>query len=171
MKRVVMIIAPQMFRDEEYFQPKEIFQDAGIQVTTASAVKGDCRGKLGAVVAADTLLAEVDPALFDAVIFIGGGGAACYIDDPAALSLARDAFNRGKLVCAICMAPLILAASGILKGKRATVFADDAPELVKSGADYTGKDVETDGRIITASGPSAARAFGETIVKALRKTA
>ena len=166
-KRAVMVIAPRMFRDEEYFQPEEILRSAGIGVTTASAVKGLCRGKLGAEVFAGTLVGEIDPAAYDAVIFIGGGGAACYVDDPAALSLARAAYAQGKLVCAICMAPLILAASGILKGKRATVFADDAPGLEKAGAVYTGGDVEIDGNIITASGPSAAEGFGKAIVRAL----
>jgi protease I len=39
--------------------------------------------------------------------------------------------------------------------------------LKGGGATYTGNDVEEDGKIITACGPKAAKAFGEAIVKAL----
>jgi protease I len=168
MKKVVMIIAPEQFRDEEYFKPKEIFERAGMSVVTASAVKGACRGKLGGAAVSEMLVADIDPAQFDAVVFVGGGGAARYIDDPDALALAQNAYGQGKLVAAICVAPLILAAAGILIGKKATVFESDAPELSEAGALYTAKDVEIDGKIITGAGPFAATKFGEAVVKALQ---
>ncbi len=167
MKKALLIIAPEKFRDEEYFQTKEVLEAAGIAVDTASRVKGDCSGKLGGTAVAGMTLAQVDPAGYDAVVFVGGGGAEVYIGDPLAHAIARKAYDSGRLVAAICIAPLILAAAGLLKGRRSTVFETDSAELVKSGAVYTGRDVEVDGRIVTGAGPFASRAFGEAIVKSL----
>ena len=62
-----------------------------------------------------------------------------------------------------------MAKSGILKGKRATVFPGDSKELINNGANYTAAPVERDGNIITAAGPQAAGDFGEEIVRALRE--
>ena len=40
-------------------------------------------------------------------------------------------------------------------------------KIVGAGVNYTGKDMEIDGNIITASGPKAADKFGEALVKTL----
>ncbi|MDP2905114.1 MAG: DJ-1/PfpI family protein, partial [Candidatus Omnitrophota bacterium] len=72
------------------------------------------------------------------------------------------------IVAGICSASVTLARSGILKGRRATVFSGDAGEIIKSGAEYTGRPVEIDGKIITASGPLAAGEFGRELVKAIQ---
>jgi protease I len=116
----------------------------------------------------DMLLKEVNIQDFDAIIFIGGAGAAEYFDDPVAHKLAKDAYASGKIVAAICVAPVILARAGLLQGKKATAWESEGDQLRSLGADYTGKPVEVDGKIITAAGPFAAKDFGEAIVKALR---
>ena len=63
------------------------------------------------------------------------------------------------------IAPTILAAAGILKHKRATVFADSKKSQVKfleeHGASYTGAHVEVDGQLITGDGPDSADEFGK----------
>jgi protease I len=42
-------------------------------------------------------------------------------------------------------------------------------KLTNKGAECTGKDVERDGNIITASGPQAAKEFGNAIAQALKE--
>ncbi|MHC4365802.1 MAG: DJ-1/PfpI family protein, partial [Planctomycetota bacterium] len=49
----------------------------------------------------------------------------------------------------------------------ATAFSTEKYKLKRSGAQYTGADVERDGLIITANGPKAAAQFGKAIVDAL----
>lgn len=56
-----------------------------------------------------------------------------------------------------------------LSGKKATAWPGAKDDLEAGGADYTGGAVAVDGKIITASGPAAAREFGEKIVEALEK--
>ncbi|OQA92198.1 MAG: putative cysteine protease YraA [Elusimicrobia bacterium ADurb.Bin231] len=169
MKKVVIIIAKNSFRDEEYLVPKEILQNAGVEVVTASSSIGVAYGKLGAVVNVDIILRDIDVKKFDAVIFVGGGGATSYFDDKQAHRIAVESVNNKKVLAAICVAPVILARAGALKGKKATVFSSEIKEIEKYGAVYTNKNIERDGFIITASGPSAARDFGEKILLALNE--
>lgn len=168
MKKVVMIIAHENFRDEEFLVPAEILELNGTEVKVASSKLGPAKGKLGAMVKPDMLLKEVNIKDFDAIVFVGGPGAAEYFDDPVAHKLAKDAYASGKIVSAICIAPVILAKAGLLQGKKATVWESEGALLKSLGADYTGKPVEIDGKIITAAGPFAAKDFGEELVKALK---
>ena len=166
-KKVVMIIAFQMFRDEEYDQPKQILEKAGFQVVTASSQLGTASGKFGMTAKVDVLLEDVKVDDYAAVLFIGGPGSHGYYDDPKAHAIAQEAIQLGKLLGAICAAPGILAHAGVLKGKKATVHEGDIAALKQGGAIYTGNGVEIDGKIITATGPSTAKDWGEAIVKAL----
>jgi protease I len=169
MKKAVMIIAENNFRDEELFEPKEILQNAGIEVKVASTNLNPAKGALGASVKPDLLVSKIKPGDFDALIFVGGGGASQYWSDPLAHKLAKEALSLNKVIGAICIAPVTLAKAGLLKGKKATVFSSEAGQLKAAGAIYTGKNLEKDGNIITASGPFAAKEFGEEIKKALLK--
>jgi protease I len=169
MKKVVMIIASGNFRDEELLDTKRVLERNGIEVKVASGTLRSVEGMLGAKVRPDILVADINTKDFDAIVFVGGSGASEYWDDPLAHKLAQSAISENKIVAAICIAPVTLARAGVLKGKRATVFSSEIAELKASGANYTGKPVEKDGNIITADGPSAARAFAEEIVRALSK--
>ncbi|HEY8393057.1 MAG TPA: DJ-1/PfpI family protein [Capillibacterium sp.] len=168
-KKAVLVIAERTFRDEEYLVPKDLLARAGVEVVTASTTAGEAVGKLGHKVRPDILISQVKAEDYDALVFVGGGGAAQYFADETAHQLARDFVHAGKVVAAICIAPVILARAGVLRGKRATVFPDGVPELKKAGAIYTAQRVERDGRIITGNGPEAAEAFGQEILGQLRQ--
>lgn len=167
MKKILMVIAQQNFRDEEYEEPKEIFLKAGFEVKTVAERRGEALGKLGARAWADFPFAEANVHNFDAVVFVGGPGAAHYFHDDEALNLVKDFEREGKLLAAICIAPSILANAGVLQGKKATVFPSEKENLQAKGAIYTGKPVEADGNIITASGPEAAEEMAGKIVEML----
>jgi protease I len=166
-KKAVFVIAQDNFQDEEFLRPKEVLEQNGIEVTVASTTLNEATGMLGGRVKPDILVSDVNARDFDAVVFIGGSGATQYLNDPLAHQLASEAVNADKVVGAICIAPAILANAGLLKGKRATVFSQEGNTLKSGGADYTARPVEKDGNIITASGPEAAREFGEELVKKL----
>ena len=144
MKTVALVIAERIFRDEEYQQPKEILDRNGIKVFTASTTLVNAIGKLGMVVQPDILLKHLCQQELDALIFIGGGGSSQYFDDLNAHETARYFNKPGKIVGAICIAPVILARAGILKGRKATVFPDGKDDLEKEGAVYTKARVEID---------------------------
>lgn len=168
MKKVVMIIADNNFRDEELLDTKAILEKNDIKVIIASTTQDDVYGILGAKVKANILLKNVLAEDFDAVIFVGGSGAEQYWNDPVALNLAKKAYELKKIVAAICIAPVILANAGILEDKKATVWSSEKQRLKDKDVFYSGKTVEIDENIITADGPQSASEFGEAISKALR---
>ena len=171
-KKIVMIIAFQGFQDIEYANTRAEIEKRGYDITVVSSSLGEATGKFGKRVAVDNLLNEVSVDEYDAVVFIGGPGAAEYIDNGTAHNLAKEAIKKNKVLAAICIAPDILAKAGVLKGKKATVWSsiiDRRPIkiLEDNGAIYVDRPVVVDGKIITANGPSAAKEFGETITKLL----
>jgi protease I len=103
---------------------------------------------------------------YDAILFIGGPGSFDYYNNSTCHKIAQEAVKEGKILGAICAAPGILAHAGVLAGKKATMF-EDTGVLKQFGAEYTGKDVEVDGKIITATGPDTAKAWAERIIKEL----
>jgi protease I len=165
-KKVVMIIAPENFRDEEYFDTKESLERMGVDVKVASISNPAISGIDKREVEVDMLLNDVTDA-FDGIVFVGGGGAKVYFDNQTALDLARKYYEDGKIVAAICIAPLILGHAGIMSDKKATCWEGGAKDLVDFGAQYTASDVEIDGNIITANGPKSSENFGKKVAKAL----
>jgi protease I len=164
-KSALMVIAFEKFRDEEYAEPKKVLEDAGFRVATASIQTGTAKGKFGLEAPVDLALKDVKAADYDTVVFVGGPGSHGYFNDPTAQAIAREAHDAGKIVAAICAAPSILANAGLLKGRTATSFPDQGPNLTAGGANFTGKGLEIDGNIITADGPAHAKEFGQAIVK------
>jgi protease I len=167
MNKVVFITAPEAFRDEEYYNPKKILEDENIEVITASVKIGELRGRFGFKTTSTFLIQDINPNDFDAIVYIGGSGSAIFFDNRYALNLANDFFKQQKPTASICIAGVILANAGILKGTKATVFIDGKEALVKGGAVYTGNPLEVDGNIITANGPGAAEEFGKAVLKSL----
>lgn len=166
MSKILTIIAPKGYQDIEYNDPKEILIKEGHQIVTASTEK-KAEGALGGTTDTDILLNDVKVNDYDAVIFVGGPGSVTYFTHQQALKIAKEFFNKGKLTCAICAAPGILAYAGVLTGKRATCHPSVADILIKNSIIYTASSVEKDGKIITAAGPSSAKDFGKVIAKNL----
>ena len=166
-KSILMVIAAGKFRDEELFHTKEVIEQNGGKVTIASTTIEPVTGMLGGKAKPDILLSSADPSKYDAVIFVGGGGAQQYFNDPTAHTLAKKTVEKSRTLGAICIAPSILANAGLLKGRKATSFSSEKGNLAKKGADYTGEPVTVDGDIVTGEGPTAAKKFGAAIVQCL----
>jgi protease I len=166
--RALLIIASNKFRDEELFETQKILNENQIETAIASTKVGKIEGMLGGNATAKYLISEVKVDDYDAVIFIGGIGAREYFDNETALNIARESYTKKKILAAICIAPTILGKAELLEDKRVTAYASEKVRLLKAKAKYTGSDIEKDGNIITASGPTASRQFAAAIVEALK---
>jgi protease I len=164
MKNALLIIAQNGFQDHELDGTRAGLLEAGFTVTLASTKVGECTGKFGGTEHALIALKDIDGSMYDRIGYIGGPGAHALRDDADAKRIAVDTVNAGKPLGAICIAPTILAAAGVLNGRNATVWNQDGEQsgyIEQHGARYTGESVTTDGLIITADGPQSAVEFGK----------
>ncbi len=172
-KKIAMMIAFKDFRDEEYFVPKGILEAAGAEIKTASTQKGKAIGADGGETEVDLLVSELNPADFDAIVFIGGPGALKYLDNEDSYQVAKETVSQNKVLAAICIAPVIFAKAGVLEGKKATVWSSPLDKsairiLEERGVIYQREPVVVDNKIATADGPLAAKQFGEAIINLLK---
>ena len=170
-QKILMIVAPEKFRDEEFFHPREVFEKNGYKVVVGSTRLGTATGVKGGDVKVDILIDNASADEYDAIAISGGGGSKVFLWENKSLHrLLNDAFSKGKIVSAICISPVVLAKAGLLKGKNSTIFnAPDAiEEMKKAGAKLKSDSVVRDSTIITGNGPECAYAFGEEIIKALK---
>jgi protease I len=166
-KKIVMIIAERMFEASEFKELKDVFEQEGAKIIVACSTLSEASGSglYVLTVKPDILITDIETKNFNAIVFIGGIGCAEYFDNPIAHKIAKQALDQGKIIAAICGAPVILANAGLLQGKKATTSR--SYNIKQKGAIYTGNPVERDGNIITANGPAASKQFAEKIVAAL----
>jgi len=126
MALVLMIVAPERFRDEELFDTQAELMQAGQRTIVASTRTGLCPGSQGGQVVAELALDQVHCGDYVAVVFVGGGGSKLLFHNADALRIAREMAQDGKIVAAICLAPVILANAGVLNGHQATVAGTEA---------------------------------------------
>lgn len=171
MEKALIIVAQAGFQPIEYSDTRAELEKAGINVTVASIKSGEATGNDGRIIKVDKAITSANQEDYDAVVLIGGPGAARQlINNNDVFKLAQSFEKSKKIVAAICIAPVALANAGLLKGKNATVWNGDGEQdsiLTHKGANYTGDDVTVDGKTITANGPMAAKQFGKTIAKIL----
>jgi len=166
-KKAALIIGSQNFQDVELFETKRILDAALVQTVIASTRTGVIQGVLGNVAEASIPVNRLKVDDYDAIIFIGGPGAAEYANNPAIMNMVRETVRKGKVLGAIGVAPTILANANVLSGIRATSFLSERDRLLQAGAIYTVFAVERERSIITATGPDAAVQFGRVITNAL----
>jgi len=141
----------------------DVLRRGGVEVTTAALAASPVTGSHAIQVAADTLLDAVEASMFDAVVLPGGPAAKRLRDDERVQKLVQNAARSGKLVAALCAAPIALEAAGVLTGKRATVY----PGNELPSAQVVEERVVVDGNIVTSRGPGTALEFSLALVEKL----
>ncbi len=169
---IVLVAAPEGFRDEELFVPEDVFSGAGAFVLTASTTRKPIYGSQGGSTLPDLHIEDVRVDSLNAIVIAGGKGAREYLwSNEALLRKVSEANEKGKVIGAICISGAIPALAGIMRGRRGTVYPDpEAVDLVrKSGESYVDEGVVVDGNVVTAAGPQYAREFAEAILALLRQ--
>ena len=170
--RILMVVAPRNFRDEELLVPKQLFESKGwtVQIASKNLRPGEfATGMLGAKIRADLDILQAKTKDYDAVIFVGGSGSTVFHNDQNAHMLAFQAYDTGKVTAAICAATSTLANARVLVGKKATGWPSERENITAKSAGYTGEDVTVTGKVVTGKGPASARKFAEAIAKLLEQ--
>lgn len=143
-----------------------ILRRAGIEAVSASLDGHPIRGSRGTMLIPDTSLDEALKRDFDMVVLPGGQpGTNNLKSDARIIKLLQHMATKGRYVCAICAAPSVMAAAGLLDGKHATSFPgalDAFPKVSRQP-----QAVVEDGKLITSRGPGTAMDFALTLVERL----
>lgn len=135
--------------------PYEVLRSVpGWEVEFVAAERGEVRTDSGAVgLSADRAFAEVgEPEI---LLVPGGVGTRTVMNDEGLLDFLRRIDATTKWTTSVCTGSLLLAAAGLLEGKRATGHWAWLEPLREYGAEpVSGRYVE-DGKTITAAGVSA----------------
>jgi putative intracellular protease/amidase len=135
--------------------PYEVLRNVpGWEVRTVAPRKGEVRSENGSLgLVADHALAEItDP---DIVLLPGGWGSRALMKDAGMLEWVREVDRSTKWTTSVCTGSLILAAAGLLEGKKATSNWLVLDTLAEFGADPVGGRFVEDGKVVTAAGVTA----------------
>ena len=148
----------------------------GARITFVAEHAGPVRTDNGMLtLIAERSLAEV--AHPDILLVPGGPGEVAARAGGAVLEWVRTADETSTWTTSVCTGSLILAAAGLLQGRRATGHWLAMDELARLGATPVAERVVIDGKIVTAAGVSAgidmaltfvAQIAGETVAQAIQ---
>ncbi len=163
----ILVPLAEGFEEIEAVAIVDVLRRAGLEVTTAGLTDGAVTGSHGITVQADALLGEVDPSSFEAVVLPGGmPGTLHLMEDERVLGAVRALHERGGLTAAICAAPRVLAAAGVVDGVPVTSHPSVRGEL--GAADVrAGPRVVKAGRVVTSQGAGTAIEFALDLVEEL----
>lgn len=106
--------------------------------------------------AINTTFAEIDPAVYDALV-IPGGRAPEYIRlNPRVLEIVRAFAAADKPIAAICHGQQVLVAAGVVEGKTCTAYPAVRPDIEQAGGTWgeindTFSNAYVDGNLVTAA--------------------
>jgi 4-methyl-5(b-hydroxyethyl)-thiazole monophosphate biosynthesis len=165
MPRVLVPLAPGC-EEIEAVSIIDILRRAKIEVVSAGLDAHPVRASRGVVLLPDSTLDAALQHEFDMIVLPGGQpGTDNLRADARIIALLKQMAAQEKYIAAICAAPSVLAAAGLLDGKRATCFPDCLDEfpnvLLQNSA------LEIDDKIITSRGPGTAMDFALTLVELL----
>jgi putative intracellular protease/amidase len=164
---ILIVIPHDGFLDEELKAVYDSLKKTDNEVDVGSTHYTEARGHYGLLIKPDVNIQYVETNDYDCIIFIGGRGIEEFTMDNSVLSIIKNGFDDRKLLCAIGMAVEIFAYAGILSSRKVTCDTSTIPIVEGAGAFYTGRLVEQDGELITASGADASQEFADHIIRAL----
>lgn len=109
--------------------------------------------KRGHNFALNATFADIKVSSYDALVIPGGRAPEYLRLNPAVIAMVKHFFDANKPVAAICHGAQLLAAAGVLKGRKCSAYPACAPEVTASGGTFVElevTDATTDGNLVTA---------------------
>ena len=163
----VIVLVHDGFEETEFIAPVDLLRRAGADVTVVSMTGSKVmKGSHGIDIAADAIWKAGRGSIDADCLFLPGGGKNSHSlrDDERVIKLIREMYGEGKLISAICAAPIALERAGILKGKKVTSY----PGCLNGDEyEYLTDAVVEDGNIVTGRGAGCATEFGLKLVEKL----
>lgn len=151
------------FEETEAIGCLDVIRRAGLEIKTVSIGGELVCGSHGVSVKADVLTADVDFENMSGIILPGGMPGTTNLQKDACVQRAiKHCVSKGKLMAAICAAPMILGEAGVLEGKTAVCYPGFEEHLI--GAEISKELCTVCENVICAKGAGASMIFGARIV-------
>jgi len=156
-----LVILAEDFEDIEAFTVIDVLHRAGIEVTKAGIGSKIVTSAHGVKVMIDKTLSDVDNNTFDMLVLPGGPGYRNLLNSNAVIALIKEFNKQKKIIGAICAAPVVLAAAGVLDDKIACVY----PGLESKIPKVRDAKVIASGNIVTSKCPGTSIEFALMLVE------
>ncbi|MFX0133109.1 MAG: type 1 glutamine amidotransferase domain-containing protein [Candidatus Hodarchaeota archaeon] len=165
----IIVLAENDYEDLELWYPLLRMREEGAKVTiVGSGTSNDYQSKHGYPVTVDLPASKVDIDKYDAIIVPGGWAPDKLRRYPSVVKLVKNAFDKNKIIAAICHGASVLISAKILEGKTATCYFAIKDDVIYAGANYVDKEVVRDDNIITSRKPDDLPAFCREIISTLK---
>jgi cyclohexyl-isocyanide hydratase len=163
--RIAMVLFPGLTQ-LDLTGPFEILaRMPGAEISLVSATREPVRTDRGLILTPDAVYEDIpDP---DILFVPGGPGQLPAMEDAQLIDYVRSAGARAQLVTSVCTGSLLLAAAGLLRGKRATCHWLAHDQLGLLGAIPVQERVVVDGDVITGAGVSSGIDFALVVAERL----
>ena len=163
MKKACVLLA-EGFEEIEALTVSDIIRRANITCDLVSIGGKTVKSSHGVVIEADKI---VDEAMeYDLIVLPGGmPGAANLRDDERVINLIKKQNKEGKLIGAICAAPIVLGKANLTEGRDITSYPGYENEL--PNCNYLEESVVVDNNIMTSRGPATSMAFSYKLLEKL----
>jgi len=142
----------------------DVLRRAELPVVVAGLEPGPVVGAHGIGVGVDRLLEDVEPASLRAIVLPGGmPGTLALLEDERVRTLVKTLHDSGRTVAAICAAPMVLAAVGVLSERPATSHPSVRDRLADARVVDAERVVRSD-NVFTSQGPGTALEFSLALV-------
>ena len=163
----VLIFLVDGFEEIEAMAPIDLLRRAGITADTISINENNkVTSSRKITVLTDKTIDEINFENYEMIVLPGGPGTENYMKSEKLLEKLKE-FSINRKLGAICAAPTILSALGILNGKQAICFPACEPDLIKDGAIIVNQNVVKDNNIITSRGAGTAIDFSLALIEEL----
>ena len=163
---MVYVFLAKGFEELEALAPVDVLRRAGIAVKTVGVTGKRVSGSHGISVNCDITVNEATFDDLDGIILPGGlPGTTNLESDETVQKFIDYAVECGKIIGAICAAPMILGHKGLLQGKNAVCYTGFEKEL--TGAHVLDRPAVRDGNIVTGWGAGGALDFALLYLEAI----
>lgn len=164
-KTVLVTLAPG-FEEIEALTVVDILRRGNVDVILAGTVEGPIQGRSQIKVLADCHIKTVNPEKLDMIILPGGQpGTNNLKENSDVKNIIKVMRKNNKYTAAICAAPIVLSAIGLLRDKNVTSYPGFESQI--ESKNYLDERVVIDGDIITSRAPGTAMEFSLTLLELL----
>lgn len=169
-KKIAFLVANEGIEQVELTRPWQAITDAGGEPVLIAPEAGKAQA-MDHLDKADTFevdltVAEADASDYDGLALPGGVANPDNLrQDADVVSFARDFFEAGKPVAAICHAPWLLVEADVVKGRKLTSFPSLQTDIRNAGGNWVDEEVVVDAGLTTSRNPDDLDAFCSKMVE------